>query len=163
MTPVTLFALALTVLATPATLALAQQPGAPQYGGPSIPPQQPCPPSGYPGVPPQPGCTPGAISAPAMPAQPYGAPPPMSGNPQPYGGGMPGAPMPGSTWSWPPQGSAWPVQPGAQEIVAPDAGQSQPLTPGVPTQTHVPSFVIKPTPPPPRPPAQSDFPSPPPQ
>ena len=146
MSPALVTLLALAVLAfIPPARAPAQQFGAPQ----GFPPQQPCPPAGFP---PQPGCAPGMIqqpfgAAPGMPAQPY---PPAYGSPQPYGGGV-SAPMPGGTWSWPPQGSAWPVQPGAQEIVAPDAGQSQPLTPGVPPQTHVPSFVIKPTPPPPPP------------
>jgi len=73
----------------------------------------------------------------------------------------------GGTWSWPPQGSAWPVQPGAQETVAPDAGQAQPLTPGAPAQTHVPGFVRTPSAPTPAPGQDGGFPppqfSPPPQ
>ena len=150
---------ALLALAVSAHPALAQQPGAPpQYVAPpyGAPPQQ-----GFQSQPgfPQQGFPPQQpYGAPqGMPPQPYGAAPPAYGSPQPYGGvpgaaPMPGG-MPGGTWSWPPQGSAWPVQPGAQETVAPDAGQSQPLTPGVPTQTHVPGFVRKPTlqlPPPPQ-------------
>ena len=58
---VTLFALVLLALTTPAALALAQQFGVPpQYGA-------PCPPPGFPpqpGVPLQPGCSSGAIQQP---------------------------------------------------------------------------------------------------
>jgi hypothetical protein len=153
---VALFVLAALAVVPPTAVALAQQYGTPPlYGAPSpgypaaqgVPPiQQPY--GAAPGIPVQPYGAPPAYGNP----QPYGAAPPAYGNP--YGNGIPGTPMPGGmpggTWSWPPQGSAWPVQPGAQEIVAPDAGQSPPLTPGVPTQTHVPGFVIKPTPPPPQ-------------
>jgi hypothetical protein len=96
---------------------------------------------------------------------------PQPGFPQPGYSPQPGYPpaggIQGGTWSWPPQGSAWPVQPGAQETVAPDAGQAQPLTPGAPAQTHVPGFVRTPSAPTPAPGQDGGFPppqfSPPPQ
>lgn len=86
------------------------------------------------------------------------------GFPQPGYSQQPGYPpsggIQGGAWSWPPQGSAWPVQPGAQETVAPDAGQAQPLTPGAPAQTHVPGFVRTPSAPAPAPGPDGGFPPP---
>jgi hypothetical protein len=74
---------------------------------------------------------------------------------------MPGAaPMPGGMWSWPPQTSPWPVQPGPQETVAPDPGQAQPLTPGVPAGSHIPAFVRPPNVPMPQIPTQLPPPTP---
>ena len=66
---------------------------------------------------------------------------PQPGFPQQSGfGGYPGSPPQGGVWSWPPQSTPWPVQPGAQELVAPDPG-TQPLTPGVPTAGPQPDWL----------------------
>lgn len=111
---------------------------------------------------PQPGFAQPGVSRPEFPQQQPGYPPsqaPLQGGSFP-GAMPPSGGMQGGTWSWPPQGSAWPVQPGAQETVAPDSGQSQPLTPGAPAQTHVPGFVRTPSAPTPQMPGQESFPPP---
>lgn len=73
-------------------------------------------------------------------SQPPGQPPQKDSAEQPAAGTP--AP-PGGVWSWPPQGSAWPVQPGAQETVAPDPEQA-PVAPGSPTMPLGSGFVPQP-------------------
>jgi hypothetical protein len=111
-----------------------QQPSVPQAG---FPPQ--------PGAPSQPGFPSQGFASPTPAPQSFGAPAPGF-PPQPGFGAAPGAPMPGGTWSWPPQGSVWPVQPGPQETVAPSDPNAQPVIPGAPASTHVPSWLPPPTP-----------------
>jgi hypothetical protein len=79
-------------------------------------------------------------SAPGFPSAYGGAPFTTYGDSQLTSPPMPGAyPAPG-VWIWPPHGASfWPAPP--YEIVLPDEGQTQPLTPGVPPQSRLPGFV----------------------
>ena len=113
-----------------------QQPGAfqqqPGFQQPGAFAQQPMPQQNFPGQP-------SFNQQPGFPGTGFS---PQPGFPQQPGvGGYPGAPMQGGTWSWPPQGSAWPVQPGPQEYVAPSDSNVQPLTPGVPASTTSPDWL----------------------
>jgi len=141
-------ALSLVAIGNPTGSAHPQQVGSPPQPGIAMP-QRPGAaqgvPAAQPGLPQQPGFPPQSQPYPPQPGYPSpGSSPQQAG----YGSGTPPgvvgtAPMPGGTWSWPPQTQVWPVQPGAQEIVAPDPG-TQPLAPGVPTQTVVPEWIKPP-------------------
>jgi curli biogenesis system outer membrane secretion channel CsgG len=89
---------------------------------------------------PQQGFSGQAFNQPAggMPAHNF---PSQAGFPPQSSFGYPGSPGQGGMWSWPPQSSAWPVQPGPQEVVAPSDSTIQPITPGVPTGGSQPAWL----------------------
>jgi len=91
-------------------------------------------------------CLAGSLAAGAAWAQ--GAAPP-GGVPAPpaSSGGPAGAQRPSGAWSWPPQGSVWPTQPGPQETVAPGDARTplpagEPAVPGVGQPPQAPAFQV---------------------